>query len=201
MRARHGSGRAAGRNRWSTACAGCSGCRRCRAEADVAALCGDDAFDVRRAAAMPRRAWRLEHQDRTQRCGGDRRLAGAATPAARREALADLPRHAVQQEGASPTAARSATSPSAIPPIAGNRRRVRQCSRQVRERKALLELVDLPHPALTVGRRFALAWEEAKSREGLIDFDDQIRRAAALLSTPTWRNGSATSSTGGSTTS
>jgi ATP-dependent helicase/nuclease subunit A len=33
-----------------------------------------------------------------------------------------------------------------------------------------------------VGRRFALAWDEAKAREGLIDFDDQIRRAAALLS-------------------
>ena len=37
-------------------------------------------------------------------------------------------------------------------------------------------------PALRVGRRFALRWDEAKSREGYIDFDDQIRRAAALLS-------------------
>jgi ATP-dependent helicase/nuclease subunit A len=32
-----------------------------------------------------------------------------------------------------------------------------------------------------VGRRFALAWEAAKAREGFIDFDDQIRTAAALL--------------------
>ncbi|HTM95601.1 MAG TPA: UvrD-helicase domain-containing protein, partial [Croceibacterium sp.] len=31
--------------------------------------------------------------------------------------------------------------------------------------------------------KFALAWDEAKAREGLIDFDDQIRRAAALLAT------------------
>lgn len=49
---------------------------------------------------------------------------------------------------------------------------------------ALLALVDYLAPALTVGRRFALAWEEAKAREGLIDFDDQIARAAALLASP-----------------
>ena len=47
--------------------------------------------------------------------------------------------------------------------------------------KALLDLADLLVPALDLGRRFALAWDEAKEREGLIDFDDQIRRAAALL--------------------
>ncbi|OZA91446.1 MAG: double-strand break repair helicase AddA, partial [Erythrobacter sp. 34-65-8] len=49
---------------------------------------------------------------------------------------------------------------------------------------SLLALVDYLVPALTAGRRFALAWEEAKSREGLIDFDDQIRRAASLLASP-----------------
>ncbi|MGX7895051.1 double-strand break repair helicase AddA [Tsuneonella sp. HG222] len=48
--------------------------------------------------------------------------------------------------------------------------------------KKLLALADILVPALTVGRRFALAWDEAKTREGLIDFDDQIRQAAALLS-------------------
>jgi ATP-dependent helicase/nuclease subunit A len=32
-----------------------------------------------------------------------------------------------------------------------------------------------------LGRAYALAWDEAKAREGLIDFDDQIRAAAALL--------------------
>jgi ATP-dependent helicase/nuclease subunit A len=44
-----------------------------------------------------------------------------------------------------------------------------------------LALVDVAEPALSIGRRFALAWDEAKSREGFIDFDDQIRAAAALL--------------------
>ncbi len=51
----------------------------------------------------------------------------------------------------------------------------------LRERQALLALAAFLTPALELGRRFALAWEEAKEREGLIDFDDQIRRAAALL--------------------
>lgn len=51
----------------------------------------------------------------------------------------------------------------------------------LRDRKTLLELAAFVAPALEVGRRFALAWEDAKQREGLIDFDDQIRRAAALL--------------------
>jgi ATP-dependent helicase/nuclease subunit A len=51
----------------------------------------------------------------------------------------------------------------------------------LREREALLTLAGFLAPALELGRRFAIAWEEAKNREGLIDFDDQIRRAASLL--------------------
>lgn len=51
----------------------------------------------------------------------------------------------------------------------------------VREREALIALAAWLAPALELGRRFALAWEEAKMREGLIDFDDQIRQAAHLL--------------------
>ena len=65
---------------------------------------------------------------------------------------------------------------------AGMAERVRACLDTVREQAALLAVAELLVPALTVGRRFALAWEEAKTREGLIDFDDQIRQAAALLS-------------------
>ncbi|MGB3739622.1 MAG: UvrD-helicase domain-containing protein, partial [Pontixanthobacter sp.] len=52
----------------------------------------------------------------------------------------------------------------------------------IRDLQKLLDLMDWLVPALRVGRRFAIRWEEAKLREGLIDFDDQIRRAAALLS-------------------
>lgn len=46
---------------------------------------------------------------------------------------------------------------------------------------AQLALVDHAEPALAIGRRFALAFAEAKVREGFIDFDDQIAAAAALL--------------------
>ncbi len=51
----------------------------------------------------------------------------------------------------------------------------------VREAAALIALAGWLTPALELGRAYALAWEEAKAREGLIDFDDQIRRAAELL--------------------
>lgn len=53
----------------------------------------------------------------------------------------------------------------------------------IRLRKADFDLLERLVPALEVGRRYALAWDEAKKREGLIDFDDLIRRAAALLET------------------
>ncbi|MDE2564093.1 MAG: double-strand break repair helicase AddA [Sphingomonadales bacterium] len=52
---------------------------------------------------------------------------------------------------------------------------------KVRERQALVALADLLEHALTLGRRFATVWDEAKQREGFIDFDDQIRTAADLL--------------------
>ena len=51
----------------------------------------------------------------------------------------------------------------------------------VEEQRTLLELAQFLTPALTLGRKFAFAWQDAKTREGLIDFDDQIREAARLL--------------------
>jgi len=50
-----------------------------------------------------------------------------------------------------------------------------------REREALLALADLLTPALELGRAFYVRWDEAKRREGLLDFDDLIRKAAGLL--------------------
>lgn len=60
--------------------------------------------------------------------------------------------------------------------------RVGACIQAVRELRAQLALAAWLTPALELGREFALAWHEAKQREGLIDFDDQIRQAAELLS-------------------
>ena len=51
----------------------------------------------------------------------------------------------------------------------------------IRQARAGIRLVQWLAPALELGRAYALAWDEAKAREGLIDFDDQIRRAADLL--------------------
>ena len=58
---------------------------------------------------------------------------------------------------------------------------VGEAMEETREISSALALGDLLEPALGIGRRFAIAWDEAKSREGFIDFDDQIRAAAALL--------------------
>ena len=52
---------------------------------------------------------------------------------------------------------------------------------QVREYLTLIELAGSLTPSLELGREFALRWDAAKLREGLVDFDDQIRRAAHLL--------------------
>lgn len=51
----------------------------------------------------------------------------------------------------------------------------------IRDLATLIELAEWIAPALEAGRHFAIAWDEAKQREGLIDFDDQIHRAAKLL--------------------
>ena len=59
---------------------------------------------------------------------------------------------------------------------------IRDAVAKVAERRTLFELASFLAPQLEVGRKFALMWEEAKAREGLVDFDDQIRRAAQLLS-------------------
>ncbi len=67
------------------------------------------------------------------------------------------------------------------PAYEGHALAVLDAVRQVEERLTLLALAEWLAPALALGRKFALAWDEAKRREGFIDFDDQIRRAAALL--------------------
>ncbi|MGB7372803.1 double-strand break repair helicase AddA [Pontixanthobacter sp.] len=67
------------------------------------------------------------------------------------------------------------------PAYAENAGRVLLSIRTVRQLQLALNLAEWLTPALRIGRRFALRWDAAKTREGLIDFDDQIRRAAALL--------------------
>ncbi|PLK23747.1 double-strand break repair helicase AddA [Porphyrobacter sp. TH134] len=49
------------------------------------------------------------------------------------------------------------------------------------DRRALLACAEIVTSALEIGRAFALKWEARKAREGLLDFSDLIRKAAALL--------------------
>lgn len=51
----------------------------------------------------------------------------------------------------------------------------------VRDPLRALALAEWLTPALALGRAFTQRWEESKLREGLVDFDDLIRRAADLL--------------------
>jgi ATP-dependent helicase/nuclease subunit A len=52
----------------------------------------------------------------------------------------------------------------------------------VDERRALLLTAEMVTAAFEVGRAFALRWEARKTRDGLLDFGDLIRKAAQLLS-------------------
>jgi len=143
----------------------------------LAALCADDAFDVGslRACSEANAAWGtktgLDNADA---------IAGwlAMSPAMRAENIGDITRALFTQKG-EPRSLKSLEKQDALYPR--NAEAVQASLAVVLEHKALLDVAAYATPALTVGRRFALAWEEAKQREGLVDFDDLIRRAAALL--------------------
>ncbi len=59
----------------------------------------------------------------------------------------------------------------------------REALEAIRDQQLLLDLANFIAPALELGRKYALAWDDAKAREGLVDFDDLIERAAGLLNT------------------
>jgi len=148
------------------------------ADADlVASLCADETFDVAslRRCREANAAWSAKKgQDAAHAIAGWL----AADPPARAagiDALADV---FLTKAGAM----RSTSSQDRIDPdYAGHVARVCESISRVREAAILLALSERLLPALRLGRAFALAWDEAKTREGFIDFDDQIRVAASLL--------------------
>ncbi|MEP2736754.1 MAG: double-strand break repair helicase AddA [Erythrobacter sp.] len=71
----------------------------------------------------------------------------------------------------------------ADPEFAGYQEKLAEAVAFAKTRAALLKIADILTPALEMGREFALRWDDAKTREGLLDFDDLIRRAAQLLAT------------------
>ena len=143
----------------------------------LSALCGDDQFDVRSL----RRCMDVNHEWGTKSGLGfvdaisEWLLGSAAQRVADIDALAAV---FLTQKGD----LRASKSQDKIDPeYPAYCARVVEGIVRVREMRAMLRLADHLVPALRLGRAFALAWDEAKNREGLIDFDDQIRRAAALL--------------------
>lgn len=144
---------------------------------NLAAMCADTAFDcqsVRRCMEM-NAAWGTKGGLEVANQLGDWL---AASSERRLETFATL-------KGAFLTAKDEPKSTINIekkqPDYPGYAARVIACIEAVREQAKKLDLAQLLDTALLVGRRFALAWDAAKAREGFIDFDDQIRTAAALL--------------------
>ncbi|MBH0113738.1 double-strand break repair helicase AddA [Novosphingobium sp. YJ-S2-02] len=143
----------------------------------LAALCSDAGFDV----ASLRRCMEINHEWGTKTGLGaveaiSEWLLGA--PEQRAASIEGLASVFLTQKD-EPKAAKS--QEKIDPAYADYAARVVECIRAVRALANLLDLAERLVPALRLGRAFALAWDEAKQREGLIDFDDQIRRAADLL--------------------
>jgi ATP-dependent helicase/nuclease subunit A len=143
------------------------------------ALCCDETFDV---AALRRcldanAAWSAKTGQAAAAA-----ISGwlAGSPADRAQALDALYSVFFTQKG---TPRASASLEKLDPDYPAHVAAIGGCIVAAREMASLLALADRLVPALRLGRAFALAWDEAKQREGLIDFDDQIRRAAALLNT------------------
>ena len=143
----------------------------------LAELLADEAFDC----ASVRRCMDGNVRWGTAKAADAANMMGdwlAASPAGRLAGLDDFSALFLTGKG-EPRSARYVDKHE--PDYAGYQSRVIACLEKVRERRALVQLAELLDPALTLGRTFALAWDEAKAREGFIDFDDQIRAAAALL--------------------
>ena len=152
-------------------------------EADLAALCDDGAFDVRSLEAV-RDTW-LGWTDKKGNltATAEKRVPDisawlAAAPQDRLANLETMAGRIFKDDG----------DPAYLKNLANVREDYAEyCARvaaniePIRQQRALLALAAWLAPALELGRAYALAWDEAKAREGLIDFDDQIRRAAALL--------------------
>lgn len=58
---------------------------------------------------------------------------------------------------------------------------IAEAIRAFEDRHSLLACAEIVTSALEIGRAFAVRWEARKAREGLLDFGDLIRKAAALL--------------------
>lgn len=149
-------------------------------EAALAKLCGDDVFD---SIALRRCLQTLSAWDTATGREGASAISAwlSGDPAARSAGIAALYGGLFTKSTGAPRQLNNVLKRD--PDYGQYIDRVAASIAAVREMACLLALADRLVPALRLGRAFALAWDEAKQREGLIDFDDQIRQAAALLNT------------------
>lgn len=143
----------------------------------LAAQCADADFDV----ASLRRCMEVNHQwgTKTGLAAVDTMSEWLLGDAAQRLSSIDTLAKSFLTDKGEPRSSKS--QDKLDPDYPGYCSRVVACIAAIRTTRALLDLADRLVPALRLGRAFAIAWDEAKQREGLIDFDDQIRRAADLL--------------------
>ena len=141
---------------------------------DAAALCADDTFDsaALRHCLAEYHGWKGKLGAAAVDAIGHWLDGDGSARAAGIDALAD----ALFYKNGNPKLPKSADAR-----FAGASERAGACIARVREFLGLVALAEGIAPQLELGRKFALLWEEAKAREGLVDFDDQIRRAAELL--------------------
>ncbi|MEP0390766.1 MAG: double-strand break repair helicase AddA [Erythrobacter sp.] len=79
------------------------------------------------------------------------------------------------------TPRKMANPAKADPALPERQEEIAQAVALYQERRTLAELSRFLTSALEMGRHFWARWEEEKAREGYLDFDDLIRRAARLL--------------------
>jgi len=143
----------------------------------LAELCEDGRFDtdaLRRCMAI-NAAWKAPTGQKAATTIGEWL---SSMPQARLDAIDDVAEIFLRKDGVRKSTASQEKIDPAYAEFAG---RVIESIRVVHEAQTLMELADYLTPVLTLGHAFARAWEVAKTREGLIDFDDQIRLAASLL--------------------
>ncbi|WP_144094413.1 double-strand break repair helicase AddA [Croceicoccus sediminis] len=143
----------------------------------VTALCEDAAFDV----ASLRQCLAAQQEWGTKTANEFCDVVGAwlASDAEGRLAMLDALRSVVFTQKGDVKSLKSVMK--FLPDYAEYAGRVGECLAEVERLRNLGELARWLAPALTLGRAFALRWAEAKTREGLVDFDDQIHEAARLL--------------------
>ncbi|AKM09697.1 double-strand break repair helicase AddA [Croceicoccus naphthovorans] len=146
-------------------------------EEHVRALCEDAAFDIGslRRCLEAQLAWGTATARKFEEVAAPWLASGADV----RLQLLDQLRAAVFTQKGDVKSLKSVEKH--LPDYAEYAARVGESLDAVERARNLGELAQWLAPALTLGRAFALKWSEAKAREGLVDFDDQIHEAARLL--------------------